>query len=126
LSIKDTLPGPWEGIEQKAQKGTVLTGTVKRLVSFGAFVEVFPGVEGLVHISQISHKHVSTPHEVLREGQEVQVKVLDVNEQAHRLSLSMKELEQADTAASDYDLPEENTGFQLGDMIGDQLKKFKQ
>lgn len=125
LSIKDTLPGPWEGIEQKAQKGTVLTGTVKRLVSFGAFVEVFPGVEGLVHISQISHKHVSTPHEVLREGQEVQVKVLDVNEQAHRLSLSMKELEQADTAASDYDLPEENTGFQLGDMIGDQLKKFK-
>lgn len=126
LSIKDTLPDPWEGIEQKAQKGTVLTGTVKRLVSFGAFVEVFPGVEGLVHISQISHKHVSTPHEVLREGQEVQVKVLDVNEQAHRLSLSMKELEQADTAASDYDLPEENTGFQLGDMIGDQLKKFKQ
>ncbi|MDL5040901.1 30S ribosomal protein S1 [Heyndrickxia coagulans] len=126
LSIKDTLPGPWEGIEQKVQKGTVLTGTVKRLVSFGAFVEVFPGVEGLVHISQISHKHVSTPHEVLREGQEVQVKVLDVNEQAHRLSLSMKELEQADTAASDYDLPEENTGFQLGDMIGDQLKKFKQ
>ncbi|WP_179234429.1 30S ribosomal protein S1 [Heyndrickxia coagulans] len=126
LSIKDTLPGPWEGIEQKAPKGTVLTGTVKRLVSFGAFVEVFPGVEGLVHISQISHKHVSTPHEVLREGQEVQVKVLDVNEQAHRLSLSMKELEQADTEASDYDLPEENTGFQLGDMIGDQLKKFKQ
>lgn len=126
LSIKDTLPGPWEGIEQKAPKGTVLTGTVKRLVSFGAFVEVFPGVEGLVHISQISHKHVSTPHEVLREGQEVQVKVLDVNEQAHRLSLSMKELEQADTGASDYDLPEENTGFQLGDMIGDQLKKFKQ
>lgn len=54
------------------------------------------------------------------------MKVLDVNEQAHRLSLSMKELEQADTAASDYDLPEENTGFQLGDMIGDQLKKFKQ
>ncbi|MEC2305113.1 MULTISPECIES: 30S ribosomal protein S1 [Heyndrickxia] len=126
LSIKDTLPGPWEGIEQKAPKGTVLTGTVKRLVSFGAFVEVFPGVEGLVHISQISHKHVSTPHEVLREGQEVQVKVLDVNEQAHRLSLSMKELEQADTEASDYDLPEENTGFQLRDMIGDQLKKFKQ
>ena len=54
--------------------------SVKRLVSYGAFVEVFPGVEGLVHISQISHKHIGTPHEVLKEGQEVKVKVLDVNE----------------------------------------------
>ena len=56
LSIKQTLPGPWDDIEEKAAVGTVLTGTVKRLTSFGAFVEVFPGVEGLVHISQISHK----------------------------------------------------------------------
>ncbi|GER66037.1 30S ribosomal protein S1 [Weizmannia acidilactici] len=125
LSVKETLPGPWEGIAEKAPKGIVLTGTVKRLVSFGAFVEVFPGVEGLVHISQISHRHISTPHEVLKEGQQVKVKVLDVNEKDHRLSLSIKELEQADTEA-DYDLPEENTGFQLGDVVGDQLKKFKQ
>ncbi|WP_018660440.1 30S ribosomal protein S1 [Heyndrickxia acidiproducens] len=124
LSIKETLPGPWEGIEQKAAKGTVLNGVVKRLVSFGAFVEVFPGVEGLVHISQISHKHISTPNEVLKEGQEVKVKVLEVNEKNHRLSLSMKELEEADSH-EDYNLPEENTGFQLGDMIGDQLKKFR-
>ncbi|MGA3513577.1 S1 RNA-binding domain-containing protein, partial [Lactiplantibacillus plantarum] len=68
LSIKDTLPGPWTDIEEKAPKGAVLEGTVKRLTSFGAFVEVFPGVEGLVHISQISHKHIATPHEVLSEG----------------------------------------------------------
>ncbi|MFU1862543.1 S1 RNA-binding domain-containing protein, partial [Enterococcus faecium] len=65
LSIKETLPGPWTDIETKAAAGTVLDGTVKRLTSFGAFVEVFPGVEGLVHISQISHKHIATPHEVL-------------------------------------------------------------
>ena len=65
LSIKETFPGPWENISEKAPKGAVLEGTVKRLVSFGAFVEVFPGVEGLVHISQISHKHIGTPHEVL-------------------------------------------------------------
>ena len=57
---------------------------VKRLVSYGAFVEVFPGVEGLVHISQISHKHIGTPHEVLKEGQEVKVKVLDANETDQR------------------------------------------
>ena len=60
------MPGPWSNIAEKAPKGTVLEGVVKRLVSYGAFVEVFPGVEGLVHISQISHKHIGTPHEVLR------------------------------------------------------------
>ncbi|MCP6652111.1 S1 RNA-binding domain-containing protein, partial [Klebsiella pneumoniae] len=54
LSIKATLPEPWDGIEEKAPQGAVLDGKVKRLTSFGAFVEVFPGVEGLVHISQIS------------------------------------------------------------------------
>lgn len=73
LSIKETLPGPWENIAEKAPKGSVLTGTVKRLVSYGAFVEVFPGVEGLVHISQISHRHIGTPHEVLEEGQTVRI-----------------------------------------------------
>ena len=95
LSIKDTLPGPWDNIEEKASEGTVLKGTVKRLTSFGAFVEVFPGVEGLVHISQISHDHIATPNERLEEGQEVDVKVLSVDPEEHRLSLSIKALEDA-------------------------------
>lgn len=126
LSIKETMPGPWTGIEQKAAKGSVLTGTVKRLVSFGAFVEVFPGIEGLVHISQISHKHINTPHEVLKEGQEVEVKVLDVNETDKRLSLNIKDLQGAPVKEEEfeYELPEENTGFSFSDVIGDQLKKF--
>ncbi|MGE7905656.1 30S ribosomal protein S1 [Peribacillus sp. NPDC094092] len=127
LSIKDTLPGPWAGIGEKAAKGSTLEGVVKRLVSFGAFVEIFPGVEGLVHISQISHKHIATPQEVLKEGQSVKVKVLEVNETDQRLSLSIKELEepQSNYNTSDYELPEESKGFQLGEMIGDQLKKLK-
>ena len=127
LSIKDTLPGPWEGIEDRAPKGAVLTGTVKRLVSYGAFVEVFPGVEGLVHISRISHQHIGTPHEVLQEGQQVDVKVLEVNHEEKRLSLSIKDLiEKEDNNASygDYEMPEEASGFSLSDVIGDQLKKF--
>lgn len=126
LSIKETLPGPWSGVEEKASKGSILTGKVKRLVSFGAFVEVFPGIEGLVHISQISHKHINTPHEALKEGQEVQVKVLDVNEAERRLSLNIKDLiENPDKEEEfDYELPEENTGFSFSDVIGDQLKKF--
>ena len=129
LSIKDTLPGPWEGIEDKAPKGSVLEGTVKRLVSYGAFVEVFPGVEGLVHISRISHQHIGTPHEVLQEGQKVDVKVLEVNNDEKRLSLSIKDLiekEDNNSSYGDYEMPEEATGFSLSDVIGDQLKKFSE
>jgi small subunit ribosomal protein S1 len=126
LSIKETLPGPWADIDEKAPKGSTLEGTVKRLVSYGAFVEVFPGVEGLVHISQISHKHIGTPHEVLKEGQTVKVKVLEVNKADQRLSLSMKEFEERESnEAFDYELPEESKGFSLGDMIGDKLKNLK-
>jgi small subunit ribosomal protein S1 len=126
LSIKETQPGPWSNIDEIAAVDLVLTGVVKRIVSFGAFVEVFPGVEGLVHISQISHNHIGTPHEVLKEGQEVKVKVLDVNEKEQRLSLSIKELEEKDSVNHlDYELPEESKGFQLGEMIGDKLKNFK-
>lgn len=126
LSIKETLPGPWTNIADKAPKGSTLTGVVKRLVSYGAFVEVFPGVEGLVHISQIAHKHIGTPHEVLKEGQEVNVKVLEVNEKEQRLSLSIKDLQEKETdEVLDYELPEESKGFQLGEMIGDKLKNLK-
>lgn len=129
LSIKDTLPGPWDGIEDKAPVGSVLTGTVKRLTSFGAFVELFPGVEGLVHISQVAHKHIATPHEVLSEGDEVKVKVLEVNPENQRIALSIKALEEKPAAKVEevveeesYELPEESTGFTMGDILGDALK----
>lgn len=129
LSIKDTLPGPWDNIEEVAAPGTVLEGTVKRLTSFGAFVEVFPGVEGLVHISQISHKHIATPHEVLHEGDEVKVKVLEVNPQDHRIALSIKALEEKPADAKEeveevdeYEMPEESTGFSMGDILGAALQ----
>ncbi|MCO6017720.1 MULTISPECIES: 30S ribosomal protein S1 [Carnobacterium] len=127
LSIKDTQPGPWDNIEERAAIGMTLTGTVKRLTSFGAFVEVYPGVEGLVHISQISHNHIATPHEVLHEGDEIQVKVLDVNPDDQRLSLSIKALQEKPAGLKekeevvDYELPEEDTGFTLGDILGEQL-----
>lgn len=128
LSIKDTQPGPWSDIEEKAAPGTVLDGTVKRLTSFGAFVEVFPGVEGLVHISQISHKHIATPHEVLHEGDQVKVKVLEVHPEDHRIALSIKALEEKPADApkdepeeDSYELPEESTGFTMGDILGNAL-----
>lgn len=128
LSIKETLPGPWENIGEKAAVDSELTGTVKRLTSFGAFVEIFPGVEGLVHISQISHKHIATPHEVLTEGEEIQVKVLEVNEADHRIALSIKALAPKPEVVEEvveeesFEMPEESTGFTMGDILGDVLK----
>ena len=127
LSIKQTLPEPWEQVAE----GDVLEGTVKRLTSFGAFVEVLPGVEGLVHISQISHKHIATPNEVLTSGEKVQVKVLGVDAADHRLALSIKALQEkpavekkeaAPKKEEKVEIPEEDTGFTLGDIVGDQLK----
>ncbi|GEK30737.1 30S ribosomal protein S1 [Kurthia zopfii] len=127
LSIKETLGDPWSVVHEKAPKGTVLTGTVRRLVTFGAFVEILPGIEGLVHISQIAHKHINTPHEVLQEGQEVEVKVLEVNESDKRIALSIKALiadEGAPEEVTDYELPEQETGFSFGDILGEKLKDF--
>jgi small subunit ribosomal protein S1 len=137
LSMKAAQPGPWDTVSEKVKAGDVLTGTVKRLVTFGAFVEVAPGVEGLVHISQISHRHIATPGEVLKEGEEVKVKVLDVNPAEKRVSLSIKEMEEAPAAPAptprrsgkaerDIEIPA-NTGMglTLGDVIGEQLKKLK-
>ncbi|MBA2173858.1 30S ribosomal protein S1 [Halobacillus locisalis] len=127
LSLKATQPGPWHDIQNKVKTGEVLEGTVRRLVSFGAFVEVLPGVEGLVHISQISNRHIGTPDEVLEEGQQVEVKVLDVDENAKRLSLSMKELERDEERQDiqQYEKEDDNSGFSLSDMIGDKLDKYK-
>lgn len=98
LSIKETTEGPWDKVGQEIKEGDVVTGTVKRLVSFGAFVEVYPGVEGLVHISQISRRHIATSGEVLEEGQEVKAKVLEMNTEQKRISLSIKEVEEKPSA----------------------------
>lgn len=127
LSRKNLLPGPWENIGERVSSGDVVEGTVKRLVNFGAFVEVFPGVEGLVHISQIANRHIGTPEEVLEEGQQVQVKVLDVDEQEERMSLSIREIEEEKESneLKQYEKNDDQSSFQLGDVIGDQLDKYK-
>lgn len=126
LSVKAILPGPWANINEKIKPGDVVKGTVKRLVNFGAFVEVLPRVEGLVHISQISTEHIGTPQEVLEVDQEIEAKVLDVNEEEQRISLSMRELEveknQQELKSYEKD---EDQGFSISDVIGDQLDRFK-
>ncbi|RAV18543.1 30S ribosomal protein S1 [Paenibacillus contaminans] len=154
LSIKATQPGPWQSLGSEFEIGAIVTGTVKRLVGFGAFVEVASGVEGLVHISQIAHRHIGTPHEVLKEGQEVQVKILDLNPDEKRISLSIKETEEAPAAAPKPERSErgergdrgprgnrqskedreaveyaekmnQSLNLTLGERFGDKLSKFK-
>ena len=89
LSIKAAQPSPWENAAQEIKPGDTVKGIVKRLAPFGAFVEVRPGVEGLVHISQIANRRIGTPQEVLEEGQEVEAKVLDINPDEERMSFSI-------------------------------------
>ncbi|BFH13292.1 30S ribosomal protein S1 [Paenibacillus dendritiformis] len=140
LSMKATQPGPWEQAADKIKTGDILTGEVKRLVDFGAFVEVAPGVEGLVHISQIAHRHIATPSEVLKQGQTVQVKVLDFNPAEKRVSLSIKETEEAPAPAPkaekkvmkeelnnnpNVSLNNQGMSVTLGERFGDMLNKFK-
>lgn len=144
LSMKAVQPGPWETAAGQFNNNDIVTGVVKRLVNFGAFVEIAPGVEGLVHISQISHKHIGTPQEVLKEGQEVKVKILEMNPSEKRVSLSIKETEEAPEAAPKAErapraarAPREelnnpnvslnNSGLSitLGERFGDKLNKFK-
>jgi small subunit ribosomal protein S1 len=126
LSMKAAEPGPWDSLDEEVQVGAILKGTVRRLVNFGAFVEVLPHIEGLVHVSQIANKHVKNPNEVLELGQIVQVKVLELNKEEKRISLSIKEAQEEEIQVDlgKYQPTQETTGFQLGELLGDKLKNF--
>lgn len=90
LSYRDLMHHPWEGIEAKYPVGEIVTGTVSKIMDFGAFVKLESGVEGLVHISELSHKRVNRVSHVVEEGQRVEVKIVSVDADAQRISLSMK------------------------------------
>lgn len=90
LSYRDTLENPWSNIDQKYPMGAVVDGTVSRIAQFGAFVKLEPGVEGLVHISELAHHRVIAVKNVVKQGDGVQVKVLTVDPQAQKIGLSLK------------------------------------
>ena len=91
LSLKQAQANPWKTVDERYQIGQNIKGTIVRMVSFGAFVELEPGVEGLVHISRLADFRVAKPEDVISAGQEVDVKVLDINKQDQRISLSIKD-----------------------------------
>lgn len=133
LSIKDTLPSLFESLRGEVNEGEEIEGKVVRLTSFGAFVEIKPGVQGLVHISEISHSHIGTPGEVLEPGQVVSVKILSVDIDNERISLSIKATlpdenvaeSDSETTQSYLDNNEDEDNPTLGDVFGDKLKDIK-
>lgn len=139
LSIKAAQPGPWEKAAGQFNVDDVVEGKVKRIATFGAFVEIAPGVEGLVHISQLAYRHVNSPYEVVKEGQEVQVKILEFNPADKRVSLSIKATQEApvqeDAEAEVPDMKEinnpdvslngNNMSYSLAERFGDKLSQLK-
>ena len=94
LSVKFPEENPWNNAAEKYAVGNVVTGKVARMTDFGAFVELAPGVDALLHVSQISRDHVEKPADVLSIGQEIEAKIVDFDEADRKISLSMKALAQ--------------------------------
>jgi small subunit ribosomal protein S1 len=111
LGLKQTQADPWQQVLEAYKEGDVVDGKVTKVVTFGAFVEILPGVEGLVHISELAQHHVENPREVVSQGQDVKVLILEVDAERRRLSLSMKRVD-------DDGLETEDDGSQLTPNLG--------
>jgi 4-hydroxy-3-methylbut-2-enyl diphosphate reductase len=141
LSMKQATPDPWTLVDQQFNVGDVVKGKVMRTVSFGAFVEITPGVEGLVHISQLANERVEKTEDVVTPGDIVDVRILSINPQDRRVSLSMRDPQQPRQDRFQGDRPErserrprresrnqsyrEEGAVTLGDMFGNLFSKEK-
>ncbi|WP_041607669.1 bifunctional 4-hydroxy-3-methylbut-2-enyl diphosphate reductase/30S ribosomal protein S1 [Halobacteroides halobius] len=138
LGYKQTQPDPWEQFDNKYDEGDKVTGKITKTVDFGAFMEVEPGVEGLIHISQLSHEHVANVEDVVTAGDEVEAEILNIDINERRVGLSIKELEsapasQGQPARQPKSRPnkrnnnrqqdkEKKNGTTIGDLVGDDLE----
>ena len=119
LSLKFPEENPWLTAAEKFAVGNIVEGKVARMTDFGAFVELAPGVDALLHVSQISRAHVEKPSDVLSIGQEITAKVVDLNEAEKKISLSMKALEEPEEEVVEkVEIPKtEEIGTSLGDLF---------
>lgn len=100
LGLKQIIPNPWDNVEEKYPAGSIVTGKVVRLAPFGAFVELEPGVDALVHLSQLANRRIAKADEVVKVGEQIQAKVIEVKGQDKRISLSIRELAGGETVSA--------------------------
>ena len=115
LILKDVDKEPWKVHADSIKSGDIIEGKVVKFMGFGAFVELFPGVEGLVHINEITDENIAKPSDVLEIGQKVKVKVLDINKENKRISLSIKDAVERSTEYMQYN--DEEEGVTLGELF---------
>src|SRR3712207_3161907 len=119
LGLKQTQEDPWQRVVDTYALNDELEGKVTKVVSFGAFVEILDGVEGLVHISELAQHHVENPREVVNQGDVIRVKILEIDSERRRLSLSAKRVEGQElplrTGGGDY-APPAGDGDDLGEV----------
>jgi len=127
LGLKQVLTNPWDLVEENYPIGSIVKAKVVRLASFGAFVQLEPGVEGLVHISHLADYHVGTPDEVVQEGEDVDVKVLNVDPTEKRIRLSIREAgREAYPREQKPKIKENNGNVTIGEVVGDIFEEAKE
>ncbi len=121
LGLKQILPDPWEEFVKKYEVGKLVEGKITKTVSFGAFMEIEEGIEGLIHISQLARRHVETPEEVVKKGDEVTAKIININEEERKVGLSLKEIEEEkeEKETSEYFKQQDEGNITIGDVVGD-------
>ncbi|MFW5986252.1 MAG: 30S ribosomal protein S1, partial [Halanaerobiales bacterium] len=137
LGLKQLMPDPWEEFAERHYEGEIVDGKITKIVDFGAFMEIEDGIEGLIHISQLSRRHVKTPDEVVTVGEERKAKIINIDAEQKRVGLSLKELEDdepakkesksktknessPDNTDEDVDTP---SGATIGELVGDIFDK---
>jgi small subunit ribosomal protein S1 len=116
LGLKQTQEDPWQRVVDTYNVGDELEGKVTKVVAFGAFVEILEGVEGLVHISELAQHHVENPREIIQPGDDVKVKILEIDSERRRLSLSIKRVEGQVLPQRDTMAPTETSDGGAGDL----------
>lgn len=129
LSIKALLPDPWDGALEKYREGEDITGKVVSIQQFGAFVEVAPGVEGLVHVSQLARSRVARPADVVSVGQEVRARIRKIDRDKKRISLSMRDLQEEEKKAVEvreieaFKIKEDSSDNKSESVMADALRR---
>jgi len=124
LGIKQLQQDPWDTLSERTPVGSRVKGKVTKTTDFGAFVEIEPGIEGLVHVSELREERVENPRDVVQEGQEVEVKIIDINTQDRKIALSIKALLHEGEDYREYlRQQQEGSRARLGDVMGNRFNK---